>query len=377
MEIAVIGAGPGGSWAATLLAKRGHSVTLFDPQAPWEKPCGGGVTSRALERFSIFSSDLPRKSIEEITFFFGDKTSVSITPHRPLVIVSRQELGQFLLSEATRCGVRVLPERVVQIHSDSRWRLLTKTRSIEADFIVGADGATSFVRRSLGKPLAPQDLCITMGYYIQGDVPPTMKVFFVQPLEGYLWSFPRTNHISYGLITRSGPGRTARAKELLTNFIIAELGPEALGNAEFYSAPVPCLAPESWKTNMFSGDRWALVGDAAGLTDPITGEGIYFAFRSAEILADTIHFPGDYPKKIWRDMGHDLAQASRMYNKFYNGQFLGADFRKRIIQLAQRSSTVRQIMQNFVAGNQPYLGLKKKLLFSVPSVAWDLVSRRQ
>ena len=378
MDIAVVGAGPGGSWAATLLAKRGHSVTLLDPQAPWEKPCGGGVTSRALERFSIFSADLPCKNIEEISFFFGDTNSVHIKPRQPLAIVSRKELGRFLLNEARRAGVRILPERATQIRSDTnRWRILTKTRTVEADFIVGADGATSFVRRSLGTPLRPQDLCITMGYYIQGNVAPQMKIFFVEDLEGYLWSFPRIGHISYGLICRSGPGQTARARDLLSKFIIADLGPEVMADAEFYSAPVPSLAPESWETNTIAGDRWALVGDAAGLADPITGEGIYFAFRSAEILAQKFDWPKDYPKAIWRDMGHDLAEASRMYSKFYTGQFLGADFRKRIIQFARRSRTVRQVMESFISGHQPYLGLKKKLLFSAPAVAWDLISRRQ
>jgi geranylgeranyl reductase family protein len=378
MEIAVVGAGPGGSWAAILLAKRGHTVTLLDPQAPWEKPCGGGVTTRALDRFSIFSSDLPRKSIEEILFFFGDQNSVRIAPNRPLVIVSRKELAQFLLREAIRCGVRLLNERVTQIRSDNgRRRLITKERSLAADFIVGADGATSFIRRTLGTPLPSEDLCITMGYYVRGDVPPVMKIFFLPALEGYIWSFPRPGHISYGLITRSGPGRTARARELLSNFIVADLGPEAMQTAEFYSAPVPCLGPDSWKTNVIAGEGWALVGDAAGLTDPITGEGIYFAFRSAELLAESISWPANYPKKIWHDMGQDLAQAARMYDKFYTGQFLGADLKKRIIQLAGRSPSVRQIMENFIAGTQPYLTLKKKLFFSVPSVAWDLVRRRQ
>src|SRR4030095_3626563 len=289
MEVAVIGGGPGGSWAATLLARRGHSVMLFDPQAPWEKPCGGGVTSRALERFDIFAGDLPRKKIEEITVFFGDQNSVKVVPQRPLVIVSRKELGQFLLNEANRWGVRVLHERVTGLHRENaRWRMSTNTQTVESDFVVGADGATSFVRRALGTPLTPQDLCITLGYYIPGEVPATMKIFFVPSLEGYIWSFPRPNHISYGLISRSGPGQTGKARELLSNFIVADLGPEVMGQAEFYSAPVPCLQKTSWKGNVIAGDRWALVGDAAGLADPITGEGIYFAFRSAEILAETI-----------------------------------------------------------------------------------------
>ena len=65
-----------------------------------------------------------------------------------------------------------------------------------------------------------------------------------------------------------------------------------------------------------------------------------------------------------------------MYGKFYTGQFLGADFRKRTVQLARRSRTLRQIMESFIEGNQPYVSLKKKLFLSVPAVAWDLVSRR-
>jgi geranylgeranyl reductase family protein len=378
MEIAVVGGGPGGSWAAVLLARRGHSVTLFDPQAPWEKPCGGGVTFRALDRFEIFSSALRRKRIEDIIVYFGDTNSVKVTPRRPLVIVSRKELGQTLLEEANRSGVRIVRERVTQLEKDrQRWRVGTKGQSINADFVIGADGATSFVRRTLATPLPPQDLCITLGYYIPGDVAATAKIFFVQSLEGYIWSFPRPDHISYGLISRSGPGRTARAKELLSNFIAADLGTDVMEHAEFYSAPVPSLSPSSWSKNIIAGDRWALVGDAAGLVDPITGEGIYFAFRSAEILVDTIDRPGEYPTVIWQDIGHDLFRASRMYRKFYAGQFLGADFRKRAIQLARRSRTMRQIMENFIEGTQPYLGLKKKLFFSTPAMAWDMISRRQ
>jgi flavin-dependent dehydrogenase len=140
---------------------------------------------------------------------------------------------------------------------------------------------------------------------------------------------------------------------------------------------VPCLSPASWKTNVISGERWALVGDAAGLTDPITGEGIYFAFRSAEILANTIDRPAEYSRVIWEDMGEELQRGSRMYGKFYSGQFFGADFRKRAVQLARRSRTMRQFIETFIEGNQPYTTLKKKLFLSVPSVAWDLVSGRR
>jgi len=113
------------------------------------------------------------------------------------------------------------------------------------------------------------------------------------------------------------------------------------------------------------------------LADPITAEGIYFAFRSAEILAETISQPDEYPKAVWNDMGRELARAARMYRRFYRGRFWGTDFRKRTIQLAHRSLTIRRILGNLIAGNQSYLSLKKTLFLSIPAVGWDLVSGRR
>jgi flavin-dependent dehydrogenase len=163
---------------------------------------------------------------------------------------------------------------------------------------------------------------------------------------------------------------------LLSNFILADLGGEVMEQAEFYSAPVPCLGPRSWESNQISGPGWALVGDAAGLADPITGEGIYFALKSAEILAQTIENPDQYAAKVRSELGSELVRASRMYRRFYHGRFLAGDFRKRTVQLSRRSKTVRTILGNLVAGNQPYAGLKKKLLLSIPSIGLDLLTGR-
>lgn len=378
MRIAVVGAGPAGIWASLLLAKRGHSVTLIDPQAPWEKPCGGGVTAKALSSCPVFESGLPRKNIERITVYFGDKTSVNVAPQQPLAVVSRRELGKHLLDEALNAGVTFVKHRVNSIETlNGGWKIAAPDNEVQAQFLIGADGATSFVRRTLGNAFAGEDLCMTLGYFIPGEAPPTMKIYFVPSFEGYIWSFPRPSHISYGLITRIEPGWTARAKMLLSNFILAELGSEALKDAEFYSAPVPCLRPRAWETNQIYGQRWALLGDAAGLADPITGEGIYFALRSAEILANTIEQPERYGTTVMAELGRELARASRMYRRFYRGRFLGGDFRKRTVQLSQRSRTLKTILGNLIAGNQSYLELKKKLFFSIPSISLDLVSGRR
>jgi geranylgeranyl reductase family protein len=377
MHIAVVGAGPAGVWAATLLARLGHSVTVIDSQAPWEKPCGGGVTAKALSTFGIFESDLPRTNIDGITIYFGDSRSVTVTPQEPVAVVSRRELAQYLMAEAEKAGVFFQKSRVTAIaRTSTGWHLTTRDTALQSDFLIGADGATSLVRRSVSTGLGPEDLSVTLGYFIPGQFPAHMKIYFVPAFEGYIWSFPRPTHTSYGLITRSQPGWTGRARMLLANFIAADLGAEVMEQAEFYSAPVPCLGPRSWEKNQISGDRWALVGDAAGLVDPITGEGIYYAFKSAEILADTFGRSQQYRERIDTEIGIELFRAARMYKRFYRGRFLGGDFKKRTIQFAHRSRTLKGILGNLISGNQSYVTLKKKLLFSIPSVSLDLILRR-
>ncbi len=377
MNIAVVGAGPAGTWASVLLARRGHSVTLFDPQAPWEKPCGGGVTTKALSSFGIFESELPRNNIERLTIYFADKDSVTVTPQKPIAVLSRRDLGKYLLDAAETAGVSIIKSRVTEIRAQARgWQVSTRDTVMQSDFLIGADGATSLVRRTVGTPLQPEDLAVTLGYFIPGTVPSQMKIFFVPEFEGYIWSFPRPNHISYGLITRSDPGWTSRAKNLLSNFIVADLGADVLEQAEFYSAPVPCLGPRAWQKNQVVGERWALVGDAAGLVDPITGEGIFYAFKSAQLLADNIDRPNEYAAKIRTEIVRELARAAKMYRRFYRGSFLGGDFRKRTVQFSKRSRTLRAILGNLILGNQSYLTLKKKLFFSIPSVGIDLITGR-
>jgi flavin-dependent dehydrogenase len=112
------------------------------------------------------------------------------------------------------------------------------------------------------------------------------------------------------------------------------------------------------------------------LVDPITGEGIYYAFRSAQILADTIERTNEYATKVGMEIGRELARAARMYKRFYRGHFLGGDFRKRIVQLSKRSRTLRSLIGNLILGNQSYLTLKKRLFLSIPSVGIDLVTGR-
>ena len=360
-----------------LLATRGHRITLLDAQGPWEKPCGGGVTARALGLEPSIGECVGRSVADRIRIQFGQEPPVQVVPSAAPAIVSRQELGHHLLVNAQRAGADFVKDRAAAINRvGNSWRVQTRESEFSGDFIVGADGATSFVRRALATSFTSADLHVTLGYFVPSPASNEMKIYFVPGLEGYIWSFPRPDHISYGLISKPEPGWAPRFKALLRGYALADLGEDRMREAAFYSAPVPCLRPDSWRTNVFAGEGWALLGDAAGLVDAITGEGIYYALRSAEILAN--HFPDvrSFTRAVQSECISELEQAARMYDRFYRGRFFGGAFTMRMVQLARRSASIRQVLGNLVVGSQSYVGLKRRLAGSVPRVALELALSR-
>lgn len=372
MKIAVIGGGPGGSRVSELLARKGHQVVLFDAQGPWEKPCGGGVTAKTRSLEDILPAGVPRQPIDRVTIFFADGVP-TVVPVGSVVVVSRKDLAVHCHEAARRAGAEILTERVVTLtRRADGWSLRTNARSMDADFVVGADGATSFVRRSLGMGFTASDLHVTAGYFIPGRADSRMKIFFLPELEGYVWSFPRPDHLSYGLITRAEPNWATRSKAILSNYIRADLGEQALEQGVFYSAPVPSLSREAWARNRLHGEGWALIGDAAGLVDPITGEGIYYALRSAEILAASFPDLPTYTNRMNAECVVQLKRSAALYSRFYRGSFLGGSFRKRTLQLARRSASVRSILQALITGTEPYVGLRRHLLRSLPKILIEL-----
>jgi flavin-dependent dehydrogenase len=134
------------------------------------------------------------------------------------------------------------------------------------------------------------------------------------------------------------------------------------GVAERYAARIPGLAPESLDARRAAGEDWALLGDAAGFADPVTGEGIYYALRSAELFAEA-YLAGDvgsYEKRWRADFGGELRRASKMRSRFY-GDFWGGPFTDRMIKLARAHPGIRRTLRELVTGDQGYLDLKRTL----------------
>ncbi len=135
--------------------------------------------------------------------------------------------------------------------------------------------------------------------------------------------------------------------------------------AERYAARIPGLADKTWETRKVCGIDWALLGDAAGFADPVTGEGIYYALRSAQLFADSYQ-SGDlvsYERRWRKDFGAELRRAAQMRRRFY-GNFWGAPFTERMIEFARGHRGVKRVLGELVAGEQGYVDLKKKLVRS-------------
>jgi flavin-dependent dehydrogenase len=132
--------------------------------------------------------------------------------------------------------------------------------------------------------------------------------------------------------------------------------------ADRYAARIPGLTPETLEGRRAAGEGWALLGDAAGFADPVTGEGIYYALRSAELFAEAYLAgePSAY-ERMWRaDFGRELRRASQMRRRFY-GNFWGGPFTDRMIKFARLHPGIRRTLRELVAGEQGYVGLKRAL----------------
>ncbi|HLF84811.1 MAG TPA: lycopene cyclase family protein [Blastocatellia bacterium] len=399
-EIAIIGAGPAGAHLASRLAAEGRDVVLFDPKGAWEKPCGGGVPTRAIREFAFIleSSNYPRKLVRQITMISPVERRVTLTLDRPFAVYSRQVLNSLVLDRAIEAGVEFVREAVSAFSRElDGWTISTDVgNQWRARFLVGADGASSLTRRRLIGIFPKRDLALAFGYNIasedtdgsHGDngthrTGPSMDevvVRFPREFTGYLWAFPRPGVMNFGVASKLGERTSDELRTLLTDFVSGYYGGRMPDPARvsFFGAKIPTLDLASWKDLQASGDGWALIGDAAGFADPITGEGIYYALKSADLYADALrdsmgrgssdssspyqHAAASYETR-WREaFGRDLEHASYRLPHFYHGRFGGRIFTDAMIMLARHHRGVRTILGRALVGEQSYVTLKRDLL---------------
>ncbi len=364
MKVAILGGGPSGAFAAAQLASSGVNTVLFDEKLAWEKPCGGGLTYKAYSQYPFLAEgSTPRKVIRETVLSAPKSKAVTLALDHPLLIYSRYDLNGMLLDRARQSGAQLEKTRVLSIdRTSSGWSLRTKAGAMNADYCIVATGARNPLR-DFGTALTSNDTMIALGYYIPGNRD-HIDIQFLPKLEGYIWVFPRCGHLSVGICGKGEPASSLRAR--LERYMEEQGLPKE--GATFYSHLLPSLETPAWKWNRVSGDGWLATGDAAGLVDPITGEGLYYAVRSADlavkaILAESLDLAGvAYRKLLRRDFMADLEFGSRLASRVFQGHFLGGSVTSRMVQFTRLSPRFRSVMQDLFAGTQPYVGLKRRLM---------------
>ncbi len=373
MRVAIVGAGPAGSLLAYHLARAGARATLFDASHPREKPCGGALTPGAVRLLppAPASDPLPARRVDACRFESGEESAVDVRLSSPVLIASRRQLDAWLLRRATAAGAHHRAERIVSVDAEGGLRAAGGEREA-FDVVVGADGAGSLVRRTLLEPTPAARLLMAGGWLAAGDAP--MLVRFTPGLPGYLWVFPRPDHVEVGICAPLGAVPT---RELL-----ARLDAEATRSFPQLAPPVrvrhahtiPCPDGDPASLLGIAGPRWALVGDAAALADPITGEGIRHALRSAQLLAQTLLSEGTprrYPRRLLDDFGRQLLRAAQLRRRFF-ARGLSA----RMVRYGARSPAVRDVLGELMLGDQGYLGLEWRLLRAAPRFLLDSARAR-
>src|SRR5712691_6266373 len=365
-SVAVLGGGPAGAFAAERLAQAGLKTILFDEKLAWEKPCGGGLTYKAYHEYPfLIDNDTPKKLIRQTSMSAPKAGEVKMTLAHPLVIYSRMDLNRMLLARAERSGAMIEKTRVLGlVRRDRGWLLRTQFGTAEADFCIVATGARNPLRQ-VGTEWSAKDTMTALGYYVPASQE-HIDIQFLPRLEGYIWVFPRCGHLSVGICGKGEPAQSLRAR--LETYMNEHDIPRK--DAAFYGHMLPSLESRGWRTNRVAGEGWLAVGDAGGLVDPITGEGLYYAMRSGDLASRVVlndahnmaEKPAAYRALLAGEFALDLEFASTLARRVFLGTFMFSSVPARMIQFIRRSPRFCELMQDLFAGTQPYLELRARLL---------------
>lgn len=284
-DVCIIGAGPAGTAAAFDLLDQGMSVLILDKyEFPRKKACAGGITPKGYDLFKYDVSSMVRQTCSSIFIQPSSKNGFCISNDRPLCyMTNRSELDLFSLNTIVTKGAcfKVVPKILSIEETPSCVNINTCSGGFKAAFLIGADGANSMVRRFITKKkFFKKQFAIEADVRVDRPDQFKMEFDFSRSKRGYFWIFPKHDHLNIGIYSTD---HSAKVKiRQLFEFAKERFNSTRLESIKGY--PI-CTNGRAYHPER---QRILLAGDAAGMAEPLFGEGIYFALKSGQAAARAI-----------------------------------------------------------------------------------------
>src|SRR5882757_1695830 len=398
-DVIIIGGGPAGSTAAYALGQRGIRTLLIDKAAgfPREKPCGGGLSARLLDRFPyvrefLQAGEVPVNPISRVHLESPDGTRVTYQQAEPILyLIRRWEFDAALFRRAAsvvdiEANTTI---RKLQIHSDHAEVEATDGRTFRAPLVIGADSANSVIARHSGlrSEAAHKEYAVDMmeeTTYDRLDVQDREAIYLFLTLTesfGYGYIFPKTAHLNLGfgckldhyLTKLRGKGKEHHAEWVDTlkgkGDVTGETNP-----AGYKAFPIPVSGPLA-KTYT---DRVLLAGDAAGFVNAFTAEGIFYAMTSGVLAAETaasaverqrfdVPQLAGYQRQWEQEIGSDLHHSVDIQHRLFNG----SGRMDALVRNASRDPELLRLIIGYSMGAARYEDLRSYMMRStVPTWVW-------
>ena len=356
----VVGSGPAGAIAAFELARNGRRTIVIEKERlPRYKTCGGGLVRRSIDSLPFSITGAVERQICRIEVTNNFEHRIVIEKTEPLVLMSmRSELDHFLMQQAIQEGVEILEQvRVTDVsESESGVECRTSAGTFQSSFLIGADGANSIVAKSLGYKAPVCGVALEVEVSIRNSAAVNMNQidfdFNVLP-HGYGWVFPKASHLSCGVFTmhRSVP----EIRQYYDAYITRKQFAKDISDAKLSGHLIP-LRPVSSRLHT---KRCLLAGDAGGLADPLTGEGISFALRSGRLAAQAVlqNRLQKYSEDVRKSLAAEVRLAYFLAKILYGSP-------KFVYKAAVNRSAFGDSVLDLFAGRTTYRELAKKLLLN-------------
>ena len=406
-EVIVAGAGPAGATAALRLARGGVRVLLIERFAlPRQKPCGGGISTRALSRFPWLADSLCRIPHNPVSSLYLEGPSGGVFRMRSrgpaVILIRRIEFDDLLVSLARDAGADVLaPAAVADARQDDDGVTLRLRdgRELRAPMVIAADGVNGVISRRLGMSagwaraqLALDMMEETPTAALRTAEPETLSVFYgYGGAHGYAYIFPKREHVNVGIgyLLPYFKERVDVTPYDLQRQFVSDLKARGLMDGESQRAHfTPFHIPVGGPLKTTAKGRVLLAGDAGGFVNGFSAEGIYYAMVTGDLAAASILSARDGrtfvpPRarrayvRAWRhEIGGEL-RDSVLIQKYLLHSPPRMD---RVVRGAQRRPEFSEILVDYASGRRSYRAARRRLLWHfpklLPRLAWQALRGR-